>query len=549
MSPSNHANHGPFSPEDEEPIVNDTPNLRHSWRSFLLESAPTILVLGLLLGLGYVGHLTGWSAPKFVELFGSQQAPKDDWCPEHSVPESICVECDDTQLSRLKSTWCVKHGVHNCPFERPDVVQLATPPTVTKADLDRAQRALDLKERKENSKNCVMHHRRIQFASKEVMDKMGVKVERVAAEHSIVETVTASGEIEFEQPRVAPASAPVAGRVYYVTEKGQLGAAVKQGDVLALLDAVEVGKAKAEILQAYAQLELRKKSVDLLKPLAAQGAVPQSKLLEADLALREAKIRLLGAQQALANMGLPVRIDDGETATTEELARRLHFLGLPADISGRLDTHATANLLPVIAARDGIVTATKASLGEMIDPGRPLFVVADTSRMWLMLNVRQEDVDYLRIRDPKTGLPGQTVKFRPDGKKKEIVGELVWKSSEVDDKTRSVQFRAELPNSDGALLAHTYGTGQIVLREEKNAITVPNEAIHWEGDCHIVFVRDKSFFESDGKKVFHVRTVRPGVTNAGYTEIIAGVLPGEIVAKENSGALRSELLKNNLGAG
>jgi len=33
------------------------------------------------------------------------------------------------------------------------------------------------------------------------------------------------------------------------------------------------------------------------------------------------------------------------------------------------------------------------------------------------------------------------------------------------------------------------------------------------------------------------------------TEIIAGVLPGELVATTNSGILRGELLKNNLGAG
>jgi cobalt-zinc-cadmium efflux system membrane fusion protein len=33
------------------------------------------------------------------------------------------------------------------------------------------------------------------------------------------------------------------------------------------------------------------------------------------------------------------------------------------------------------------------------------------------------------------------------------------------------------------------------------------------------------------------------------TEIIAGLLPGEQVATANSGILRTELLKNNLGEG
>jgi cobalt-zinc-cadmium efflux system membrane fusion protein len=169
--------------------------------------------------------------------------------------------------------------------------------------------------------------------------------------------------------------------------------------------------------------------------------------------------------------------------------------------------------------------------------------------MWLMMNVRQEDVKYLRVRDEKMNVSGQTVKFRADGGDQEMMGELVWRSSEVDERTRTVQFRAELPNADGKLLANSYGTGQIVLREEKEAVVVPNEAIPWENNCHVVFVRDKNFLDPNGLKVFHVRSVRPGVTNGRYTEIIAGVLPGEIIATTNSASLRAELLKATLGAG
>lgn len=43
--------------------------------------------------------------------------------------------------------------------------------------------------------------------------------------------------------------------------------------------------------------------------------------------------------------------------------------------------------------------------------------------------------------------------------------------------------------------------------------------------------------------------VRPGVINGDYTEVIAGLLPGEVVVTKGSGVLRAELLKGNLGAG
>ena len=50
-------------------------------------------------------------------------------------------------------------------------------------------------------------------------------------------------------------------------------------------------------------------------------------------------------------------------------------------------------------------------------------------------------------------------------------------------------------------------------------------------------------------EVFHTRKVRPGVTNDTFTEIIAGVLPGEVVATKGSAVLRAELLRANLGDG
>jgi membrane fusion protein, heavy metal efflux system len=88
-----------------------------------------------------------------------------------------------------------------------------------------------------------------------------------------------------------------------------------------------------------------------------------------------------------------------------------------------------------------------------------------------------------------------------------------------------------------------------VLRDEPKAIVVPNEAVHSDGDCQIVFVRDKDYFREGAPKFFHVREVRLGVRDGDTTEIIAGVLPGEVIACKNSVVLEAQLLKSNLGEG
>src|SRR4051794_27877587 len=108
-----------------------------------------LLVLGVLAVVGLAGHRHGWKVPKFSELLGSAGV-EDDWCKEHDVPESICVECNPALMPRPKSSWCRVHGVHNCVFERPELAQTLSP-SVTREDIDRAARALALKERKENS--------------------------------------------------------------------------------------------------------------------------------------------------------------------------------------------------------------------------------------------------------------------------------------------------------------------------------------------------------------------------------------------------------------
>lgn len=499
---------------------------------------PTLLVLAVLGSVAFVGHRAGWAVPKFSELIGNGRAAKGDWCTEHNVPESQCVECRPELLPYQSFGWCKKHGVQDCPWEHPEVAQLKVRPTITPADLARAQRALDFVERSANNPKCKLHARRVQFASREALEKQGIEPDQVQRAR-IEETITASGEVGYDQTRVASLATPVAGRVWRVEK--EIGQPVRPGDVLALVDAAEVGKARAELLQAIGQAELRHKAVESMRPYVG-GAIPEARFREAETSLQEAQIRVVGAQQALINLGLPVRADELKGLGTDELARRIAFLGLPEDIVRTFEPRTTtANLIPVRAPLEGVIVARKAVAGEQVDPTKPLFVVADPRRLWLMLHVRLEDTRSLAL--------GQLVRFRPDGGFGETSGKVAWISTAVDERTRTVEVRAELDNANGKLRANTFGLGTVLLREEAQAIVVPNEAVHWEGNCHVVFVYDKDSPRKDAPKVFHARSVRLGAKDEQHTEIIAGVLPGEMIATKNSGVLRAELLKSNLGAG
>jgi cobalt-zinc-cadmium efflux system membrane fusion protein len=264
--------------------------------------------------------------------------------------------------------------------------------------------------------------------------------------------------------------------------------------------------------------------------------------MEVESALSEAEIKLASARQSLTNLGLPVGKDRFELVPDGELADRLRFLGLPEQIAESLDPVTTSgNLLPVVAPLDGVVTARDVVAGEVVDVAKVLLVVSDPRELWLTLSLKLEDAAPVAI--------GHKVRFRPDGAKSEVAGSVSWISTEIDHRTRTVQLRATLPNPDGKLKANTFGTGVVVLREEPKAVAVPGSAVHWEGCCHVVFVRDRDYLKDGSPKVFHIRKVRVGAKDGTQTEIIAGLLPGEVIVTVGGDLLRTELKRGDLGEG
>lgn len=524
---------GPTGPAESAPPK----RVRSALRGILSAALTGAVCSAMVTGLVVAGQRFGWVAPKISSLVADAKAETDGWCEEHSVPESECVECKAELLPRGKASgWCKTHGVHECPLCHPEVSQVRPVPVVTAEDRAVADRAMAV-PRVENTKNCKLHERRIQFASAETVERLGIQVAPVVRGR-VAERLTANGEIVFDPDRVARLSPRSGGTVWRVEK--QVGDRVKEGDLLALVEAAEVGKAKAEYGLALSQLDLRSKALATLRESA--GVVAPRQIDEAETALEEAKAQLLAASQRLGTLGLAVRDSDFVGKAPAAVTEKLQFLGVPEAVVATLAARTrSSNLLAVRSPIAGEVIERSAAAGEAADPAKPLFVIADPSRMWLMLDVRLEDARRLA--------PGLTVRFRHSGHGEWDEGRVSWVSPAADEKARTVAVRVDLDNSGGRHHARTFGQAEVVLRDEPRAVVVPSEAVHWEGDCHVVFVRDRRF-EADGSpKVFHTRTVKPGAADGGRTEIVAGVLPGELVATRQSGVLRSELLKNNLGAG
>ncbi len=313
---------------------------------------------------------------------------------------------------------------------------------------------------------------------------------------SFTETIAANGEVNYDQTRLAPLSARVAGRVWKVFKK--VGDKVRRGEVLAIVDSPEVGKAKSEFLQALVRSRQRSRSLADLK--SAARIVP-AQVREAEAAAREAEIRLLSSEQALINLGLPVHAKDFGDDGIEHASQRVRLAGLPQSIREGLDpATAPTNLLPVVSPLDGEILACDVVAGESIVAGRVLFTVADTSRFWLTLHFAPEDARFLSL--------GQAVHFKPDGVSSELESKLTWIAASADDKTRRVAARAELSNGSRTVRAGVFGAGRVILREDAEAIVIPAEAVQSVDGAHVVFVRDRNYLKQGARR--YIAPVRCG---------------------------------------
>ncbi len=467
-------------------------------KSILMRSArwaPMLLTASVLAGVGVLGHRTGWKFPSAAAVFGAPEATPDAWCRDHGAPEASCIVCRGLRLTASPPS----KGVKGEPA-------LIEPPV-------------------EGKPRPV-----VQLPNADVLRVAGVQT-APAEVRLLVETVDANAESGYDMTRYAQVGARVPGFASLVRVKA--GQKVKKGDVLCLVDSAEVGKAKAELLQGAASLATKRAVLERIKTSTAAGFRNQADQMAAEAEVREAAIRLFNARQALTSLGLPVPEALLQGVPNEQ---DIQFLGLPSEIVAGLEpAKTTSNLLPVVSPLDGLIVSQAIVPGELVDPTRPLFVVTDTSRMWITAELSPGDAAKVRI--------GQEMAFRPDGAMGEpIVGAVSWISTEVSEKTRTVQARAEVANPDGRLRARMFGRVSITTASKSSALTVPAAAVQPDGNTSLVFVRLN-------EEVYRPRVVTLGGSAGQFVEILSGLSAGETVATQGSYFLAAQANRGKLGAG
>lgn len=317
-------------------------------------------------------------------------------------------------------------------------------------------------------------------------------------EAEVHERIAVTATIQANQDRLAHVAPRVPGRIVSIAAK--LGDRVKAGQALASLDSIELGEAHSTYLQADSQHRLAQADFERAEKLFADQIVPQKDYLRSRAEHEKARANLRAASDKLRLMGVtPV--------------------------------HA-GSVFPINAPFAGTVIEKTAVLGELAQPDKGLFTVADLSVVWIEASLFEKDLGKV-----KTGATvGVTVTAYPD---EVFKGRLTYISSVMDKESRTIKARVEVANADGRLKPDMFANAAIDTTSAGKALTVPTGAVLLLEGKKVVFVREKEGFEQ--------REVELGDNLGGRFVIKSGVEEGEAVVIDGAYALKARLLKSKIG--
>lgn len=175
---------------------------------------------------------------------------------------------------------------------------------------------------------------------------------------------------------------------------------------------------------------------------------------------------------------------------------------------------------------NGIVMNIGAREGERITPETELYMIADLTRVWVIVDLYENDIPWVHTGDTAkmkvSGIPGRT-----------FTGKLTYIYPYLEAKTRTVKARMEFDNPGLALKPEMFADVDIHSNRQVDAIVVPSEAIVRTGTRELVFIQ-----RSHGQ--FEPRNVTVGVSSNGQTQIVSGLEPGEIVVTSSEFLIDSE---------
>jgi membrane fusion protein, heavy metal efflux system len=322
---------------------------------------------------------------------------------------------------------------------------------------------------------------------------------------------TAVGTIDFNENLLVQVSSQYQGRILKAFYN--IGDEVKAGDVLFTIDSQDLLQAESTLLAAAGVLELQKRVLARALNLIKAGGSAQKDVDQATSDQQTAEGNFKAAKDA-------VRIFGKSDAEIEQILgdRKVDStLVVPSPIAGRVVVRSAA---PGFLTQPGAAPAP--------------YTVADLSTMWMLANVIETDAPAYKL-----GQQVQvTVPAYPD---KVFTGRVTALGAMIDPNTHRQQVRSEIDDPAHLLRSGMFASFVIHVGNPVSSLALPAEGVAREGDGTM------SVWATKDNRHFVKRTVKTGLQQDGWTQILTGLTPGETVVTDGAVFLSNKLLLGDAG--
>jgi membrane fusion protein, heavy metal efflux system len=322
---------------------------------------------------------------------------------------------------------------------------------------------------------------------------------------------TAVGTIDFNEDLLVQVFSQYPGKI--LKANFNIGDDVKVGDILFTIDSPDLLQAESTLLAAAGVLELEKRTLTRATMLLKTGGGPQRDVDQATSDEQTAEGNFKAARDA-------VRI----------------FGKTDAEIDQVVDKRKVDSTLLVPSPIDGRIVARSAAPGFLTQPGNAPapYSVADLSTMWMIANVIETDAPAYKL--------GQEVEVRvpayPDAVFK---GRVTTIGSIIDPNSRRQLVRSQIDDPQHLLRSGMYASFVTRVGDPVRSLAVPVNGVVREGDGTM------TVWVTTDRRHFVKRTVKIGLQQDGWDQILEGLQPDETVVTDGAVFLSNVLLLGTAG--
>ncbi|HEX4287067.1 MAG TPA: efflux RND transporter periplasmic adaptor subunit [Terracidiphilus sp.] len=316
-----------------------------------------------------------------------------------------------------------------------------------------------------------------------------VTVERA----TLKRTLRLTGTVAYNAFKTTPVISQVGGPVSRILVVP--GEHVKEGQAMLDVSSPDYSQLLDAYLKAADSQRLATKNFARAQELYAHHAIAEKDLEQAESDRNQAQADLNAAEQGMKILGIK---DPSRLA------------GAPSSAQ-----------IPVLAPISGEVVERLVSPGQVVQAGQTqAFTVSDLSTVWVLANVYQADLAYVKS--------GDDVEVQTDAYPGSFHGKISYVSPALDPNTRTLQARIIVDNPGEKLKRDMYCTVTVTAGSLSNVVAVPDSSV-LRDDNNQPFV-----YVGTGANQFGRRDVDLGESQNGQTRILKGISVGEKVVGDGS---------------